>query len=113
MANAFTIASGFTQSCHERLGVAAMAFLLDELDTSNVTLPSNNLWRNVAAELAPAILQTTPSAAAAALTDAQKFVLFSVVVGIRAPDTGGHSVSNLDALRTAQIDPDPSSQHLH
>ena len=112
-ASAFTIASGFTQSCHERLGLAAIAFLLDELDVNNVTLPSSNLWRSVAAELAPAILQNTPPAAAAALTDAQKFVLFSVVVGIRSPDTGGHSVSNLDALRTAQIDPDPSSQHLH
>ena len=112
-AAAFTIASGFSESCHERLGLAGMALLLDELNLDNVTLPPGDLWRDVAAELAPAVLETTGTAAAAALTDAQKFVLFSVVVGIRSPDTGGHSVSNLDALRIAQIDPDPSSQHLH
>jgi hypothetical protein len=112
-AAAFTIASGFSQSCHERLGLAAMALLLDELNFDNVTLPPGDLWRDVAAELAPAVLETTGAAAAAALTDAQKFVLFSIVVGIRSPDTDGHSVSNLDALRAAQIDPDPDSQHLH
>ena len=113
-AAAFTIASGFSQSCHERLGLAAMAQLLDELDFDNVTLPSSDLWRKVAAEIAPAVLQSAGTAAAAqALTDAQKFVLYSLVVGIRSPDTGGHSVSNLDALRAEQIDPDPTAQHLH
>ncbi len=112
-AAAFTIASGFSESCHERLGLAGMALLLDELELDNVTLPPSDLWRDVAAELAPAVLESAGTAAAATLTDAQKFVLFSVVVGIRSPDTGGHSVSNLDALRVAQIDPDPTSQHLH
>ena len=112
-AAAFTIASGFSQSCHERLGLAAMALLLDELDSNNVTLPSSDLWRDVAAELAPAILESAGMAAATTLTDAQKFVLYSLVVGIRSPDTGGHSVSNLDALRSEQIDPDPTAQHLH
>ena len=70
-AAAFTIASGFSQSCHERLGLAAMAQLLDELDFDNVTLPSSDLWRKVAAEIAPAVLQSAGTAAAAqALTDA-------------------------------------------
>lgn len=112
-AAAFTITSGFSQSCHERLGLAAMAILLDELNLANVTLPSSDLWRDVAAEIAPAVLETTGITAAMALTDPQQFVLFSIVVGIRSPDTDGHSVSNLDALRVAQIDPDPSTQHLH
>jgi hypothetical protein len=112
-ARAFTIASGFTESCHERLGLAGLAVLLDELPLENVVVPSDGLWRDVAAQLAPAILEGAGMAAAAALTDAQKFVLFSAVVGIRSPDTGGHSVSNLDDLRRAQTDPSPDSQHLH
>ena len=35
------------------------------------------------------------------------------MVGIRLPDTGGHSVANLDDPRREQIDPSPDSQHLH
>ena len=62
----------------------------------------------------PPCSSTAPgSTAATTLTDAQKFLLFSVVVGIRSPDTGGHSVANLDDLRREQIDPSPDSQHLH
>ena len=112
-ARAFTIASGFSESCHETLGLAAVAILFDGLPIDNVTVPSDGLWRDVAAQLESAVLDSAGLAAATALTDPQKFVLYSVVVGIRAPDTGGHSVVNLDALRRAQIDPSPDSQHLH
>jgi hypothetical protein len=112
-ARAFTIASGFSDSCHERLGLAAVAVLFDGLPLDNVVIPSDGLWRDVAAELESAVLDSAGLAAATALTDPQKFVLYSVVVGIRAPDTGGHSVANLDALRRAQTDPSPDSQHLH
>jgi hypothetical protein len=111
-ARAYTLASGFSESCHERITLAAFGVLLDELDTSHVILPASDLWRKVAAELAPAIVGTTGQSTAS-LSDAQKFILFSAVIGVRSPDTEGHSVSNLDALRRAQIDPDPTSQHLH
>jgi hypothetical protein len=112
-AAAFTIASGFTESCHERLGLAGMALLLRSQQPTNVVVPAGELWRRVAAEIAPAVLSAEEAAAVGPLTDAQTFVLYSVVVGIRSPDTGGHSVSNLNDLRRAQIDADPSSQHLH
>jgi hypothetical protein len=112
-ARAFTIASGFSESCHERLGLAAMAVLIADLPTDHLLVPADGLWRDVAAQLAPLLLDTGGLASAATLTDAQKFVLFSLVVGIRAPDTGGHSVANLEDLRNEQIDPSPESQHLH
>ena len=112
-AGAFTIASGFSQSCHERLGLAAMAVVLEDLPLDGLVVPSDGLWRDVAAELAPLILDSAGLAAAMTFTDAQKFLLFSLVVGIRSPDTGGHSVANLDDLRREQIDPSPDGQHLH
>jgi MYXO-CTERM domain-containing protein len=112
-AGAYTIASGFTGSCHERLALTADAVLLGEMPLDDVTVPTDGLWRDVAAQLAPALLDSAGLAAAATLTDAQQFVLFSVVVGIRSPDTGGHSVSNLDDLRRAQVDPSPDSQYVH
>jgi hypothetical protein len=112
-AGAYTLASGFSESCHERVTLAAFAVLIEQLDTSRVSLPASELWRPVAAELAAAVLETMGQESTAPLTDQQKFVLFSAVVGVRSPDTAGHSVSNLDALRRAQIDPDPTSQYLH
>jgi hypothetical protein len=112
-ARAYTLASGFSQSCHERLTLAAFAVLIDQTDTSRVTLPAGDIWRRVAAELAAAVLEAAGQAITTTLTDEQKFVLFSAAVGVRSPDTSGHSVSNLDALRRAQVDPDPTSQHLH
>ena len=112
-AGAFTIASGFSQSCHERLGLAAMAVLLEDLPLDGVVVPSDGIWRDVAAELAPLILDSAGLTAATTFTDAQKFLLFSLVIGIRSPDTGGHSVANLDDLRREQVDPSPDSQHLH
>jgi hypothetical protein len=112
-AGAFTIASGFSQSCHERLGLAAMAVVIEDLPLDGLVVPSDGLWRDVAAELAPLILDGAGLAAATTFTDAQKFLLFSLVVGIRSPDTGGHSVANLDDLRREQIDPSPDAQHLH
>ena len=110
---AFTIASGFSQSCHERLAFAAMAVVIEDLPLDGLVVPSGGLWRDVAAELAPLILDGAGLAAATTFTDAQKFLLFSLVVGIRSPDTGGHSVANLDDLRREQTDPSPDSQHLH
>jgi hypothetical protein len=112
-AAAFTIASGFSDSCHERLGLAAMTALIEDLPQGGVVVPSDGLWRDVAAELAPLLLDSAGLAAVTTFTDAQKFLLFSVVVGIRSPDTGGHSVVNLDDLRREQIDPSPDRQHLH
>jgi len=112
-AGAFTIASGFSHSCHERLGLAAMAVLLQDLPTDGVAVPAGGIWRDVAAQLAPLVLDSAGLDAATTFTDQQKFLLFSVVVGIRSPDTGGHSVANLDDLRREQIDPAPDSQHLH
>jgi hypothetical protein len=112
-AAAFSIASGFSRSCHERLSLAAMAVVIEGQALGAVVLPPDDLWRHVAGELAPAVLERAGQSSSASLTDAQRFLLYSVAVGVRSPDTGGHSVSNLDQLRRAQIDPDPSSQHLH
>jgi hypothetical protein len=112
-AGAYTLASGFTDSCHERITLAAMAVLIDELGTGAVTVPANDLWKKVARQLAPEVLEAACRDKASALTPEQQFVLFSAVVGVRAPDTGGHSVSNLSALRRQQVDPDADAQYVH
>ena len=112
-AGGFSIASGFSESCHERLALAALAVVIEGRDLNGITLPSDDLWRRVAADLGAAVLESAGRSASETLTDPQKFVLYSAVVGVRSPDTGGHSVSNLAQLRQAQVDPDPESQHLH
>jgi hypothetical protein len=108
----YSLASGFTDSCHERLTLAAMGLLIDQLG-QGVALPDNDLWKKVASVLAPQVLEAAGREKTATLTPEQQFLLFSAVVGVRSPDTGGHSVSNIGALRREQVDPDASAQHVH
>jgi hypothetical protein len=110
-ARAYTLASGFTDSCHERLTLGAIGVLVEQLPSDAVTLPASDLWKDVAGQLAPQVLEEAGRQKAAVLTPQQQFLLFSAVVGVRAPDTGGHSVSNLSALRREQVDPE--AQHVH
>jgi len=47
------------------------------------------------------------------MADTQAFVLLSLIVGVRSPDTHGHSISELESLRGIHADPDPAGQYVH
>ena len=104
-ARAFSIQSGFTKSCHEEISVEAFSEFLDLPRTSEVPLPKSNTWRKLSKNLDEFVGRE--------LTDQQRFIAFSLVVGVRAPDTEGHSVADLEALRSIHSDPRPEGQYRH
>ncbi|MBW2508779.1 MAG: hypothetical protein JRE81_09125, partial [Deltaproteobacteria bacterium] len=104
-ANAYTVQSGFTGGCHEEVTIGLSQVLLDDPIVDEVVVPGGDTWRELARSL--------PDLAGPDLTDPQLFVLFSLLIGVRAPDTGGHSVSDLSAAREIAADPRAETQYLH
>mgnify|MGYP001615750467 FL=1 len=120
-ARAFTVASGFTEGCHERITLRAYLDFVVALPLEGVAIPAadddeeeDETWREVAAYFAEQFpdLQTV-LAEQADVTDADRFLIMSLLVGVRSPDTEGHSTLNLAQLRQLHSDPDPVGQYAH
>ncbi len=107
-AHAFSISSGFTSPCHEPITGAAYAEFLLDLPTRAITVPPGEEWRRLSTFMLDAF-GIDPSE----VDSAQRFLLVSLVVGVRSPDTDGHSVLNLQSLRELHADPDAKGQYAH
>lgn len=106
-ARAYTIDTGFTDGCHEHITGAAFERFLLHLPSTEVVVPDGG-WRRVA-RLLVRDLDMDPEA----LDARERFVIMSLVLGVRHPDTDGHSVMHLDHARALHTDPDPAVQHVH
>ncbi|MEM9188335.1 MAG: hypothetical protein AAGF12_04130 [Myxococcota bacterium] len=99
--SAFTVRSAFTDGCHELVTGAGFFQALPELPPINDdAIPSDN-WEEVLDHLYPDL----------DLPRGQKFVFFSLIAGVRGPDSEGYSLTNLSALRGIQGD--PAGQYVH
>jgi hypothetical protein len=107
-AHAFTVASGFTRGCHEEITWAAFQDFLLEVPAPNIPVSDDATWR----ELANYLLAEGP-VDPELVDEARRFVLVSLIVGVRSPDTDGHSVTNLAQLRQLHSDPSPAGQYAH
>ncbi len=103
---AYTIASGFTKSCHEEMTVRTILALdfQDELLPQGVPIPKSDSWRKLSHSMAEDNSVELES-------EEQRLVVFSILLGVRSPDTEGHSVTNLDTLRDAHTN--PAGQYPH
>jgi hypothetical protein len=99
---AFSIQTGFSDGCHERFATEAFLRSLPQLPVFPDDATPDDDWEGVAA----AYLDVDED-----LDRGTRFFLYSLVLGARAPDTEGHSISNAQALRSAQADPE--GQYLH
>jgi len=103
---AFTISTGFSPGCHEQISVNAFALFLEQTEVTGRTESLPPIWRRVAYTLADQLGVNVAS-------DEEALLLLSLVVGVRSPDTGGHSVANITQLRSLHADRDPDGQYLH
>jgi hypothetical protein len=99
---AFEIRTGFSRGCHEQIATRAFLRSMDQLSRFPDSAVPDEEWEGVA----DAYLGDVGE-----LDRATRFFLFSVVMGARAPDTEGHSITNAQTLRAAQAD--PGGQYLH
>ena len=107
-ASAFTVSSGFTRGCHEEITWAAFQGFLLELPVMGIPVSEDAVWR----ELANFLLEEGP-VDPDTVDETKRFFLVSLIVGVRSPDTDGHSVTNLAQLRQLHSDPSPVGQYAH
>lgn len=116
-ASAYSLQSGFTESCHEVVTIAAFAELMKQIDWENARfdVPANDdVWSRLASKLVDALEPHDPEAAQIARDEPRAaYGLYSLVVGVRFPDTYGHASGDLNALRRIHADAAPEGQYAH
>lgn len=103
-ATAFTIQSGFSDGCHESLIVTAYRDYLSTLTPTDVPIPESEEWRKLSEALRDDLRFEFRN-------EEQRLVLISLLVGVREPDTNGHSLLNLTELREAHMSPNGQYEH--
>lgn len=109
-AGAFTLATSVSESCHERLTEAAIlrfaTTLAEQIEAGlPIVVPNDRVIRRM--------MDTLPVAFDVITDDRIRFAAVSVITGVRAPDTEGHSTFDLVALRELHADPAPAGQYAH
>ncbi len=105
-AHGYSLQTAVSDSCHERITVSSLDVLLDLVDdVSGFEVPDDPLLRQLLGRL------QFPGTEDASLQ--VRFVMFSIIIGVRSPDTDGHSTFNLAALRRLHADPAPRGQYAH
>lgn len=110
---AYTIQSGFSRSCHERISLPALEFFLVSLsETREIPVPNSDVWRGATGDVAGTL------ASRVALDDLMadeglEFAAVSLLIGLREPDTDGYSVTDLNAIRSVHGNGTPASQYAH
>ena len=110
-AQAYTVGSSLSDPCHERITGRAFVDLTRELATVEegvIPIPDNDTWQDLAEQMLANLGVDRNE-----LTETQQFILLSLVVGVRAPDTDGHSLMNLASLRAIHGDPSDAGQYSH
>jgi uncharacterized protein (TIGR03382 family) len=103
-AQAFALRTAFTDPCHESIALYAWSRYLVDLPLEDVPLPPAGAWRALADELARTYALSPE-------TDAERLVLLSLLLGVRAPDSEGYALTDLENIRVVHAHPDAQSPH--
>lgn len=114
-ASAYVIASGVTHPCHETLTIGSISVLAEELEAAGyeVELPEAGPYAGIADLIFAAVGLTEADLGTAYDAETRRFLALSLLVGVRQPDTEGHSAFDFNALRRIHADPTDQGQHLH
>lgn len=105
-AGAYSLQTAVSESCHERITARSLGPLSALVDIdAHIEIPDDPLLRR--------LLATLQFPGTAEADDATRFVMMSIIVGVRSPDTEGHSTFDLGALRRLHADPAPRGQYAH
>jgi hypothetical protein len=110
-AGAYTVGSSLSRPCHERITGRTFFELTREFAMAEdgiVPVPQSDTWQLIADSMIRN-LGVDP----AELNEMQRFIMLSLVVGVRSPDTDGHSLLDLRSLRAIHGDPSDEGQYSH
>ncbi|MBW2275992.1 MAG: hypothetical protein JRF63_00790 [Deltaproteobacteria bacterium] len=105
---AYSVATGGYDPCHEEFTGRAYQNVELQWPSPTIPIPGDDTWR----ELAGALIKKM-GLDPKQLDEAQRFMLVSLLIGARAPDTDGHSLLSLQNLRAVHGDPSPEGQYAH
>lgn len=92
-AHAYEIGTGFSDACHERMTVDASEGVVSEfVEAYDVPLPESDRWEQATDEIFARLDLT-------GLDRVEKFVVVSLLIGARWPDTEGHAPTNIGEVR--------------
>lgn len=103
-AHAFSIGTGFSAGCHERLTAAVYGSYLADLPFRGQQRPRGAAWEKLSDEFSREF-------GLEAYDDEKRAIIVSLLLGVRAPDTRSHSL--FDLSRTRDIHLDPLDQRAH
>ncbi|MCA2981785.1 MAG: hypothetical protein INH41_01145 [Myxococcaceae bacterium] len=103
-AQAFSVGTGFSSGCHERLTASLYSLYVVDLRFSGIELPRGEPWRKLSDAF-------TSEFHLEAFDDTRRAIIVSVLLGVRAPDTHSHSLFELSATRDIHLDPADQSAH--
>jgi hypothetical protein len=106
-ARAFTVRALDRAACHEEMTRDAfLALVAGGFDAeAEVPLPGSHRWAEIAAYLGDDLFSGAEG-------DAERFALFSLVIGSRYPDLRGASATDIQSLREIHRDPERQDSHF-
>ncbi len=102
---AFTVGTGFTDPCHERFTMAAYYQTRAAVPVDQIPEPRDGPWESFIEKLLEDLEYP-------ALSRKESFYFASLLAGVRANDTDGHSTINLNALRSLHVHPELQYEHF-
>lgn len=104
-ARAFSVSTGFTDPCHERFAMAAISQARVIVPLELIPEPPGGTWETFFNHLFEDLAYVSQGRR-------EDFFFFSIMAGVRANDTDGHSTLNLNALRTLHVHPELQYEHF-
>lgn len=101
---AFSIGSGFTDPCHERMVIAAYLLTSVDVPRDRVLVPQGEAWNQISRTLIEEFKIPVRD-------DKERSFIHGLFLGVRSIDTDGHSSLNLSALRSLHVDPEGQYDH--
>jgi MYXO-CTERM domain-containing protein len=104
-AQGFSVSTGFTDPCHERFAMAAIAQARVIVPLELMPEPPTGTWETFFNHLIEDLGYVSQGRR-------EDFFFFSILAGVRANDTDGHSALNLNALRSLHVHPELQYEHF-
>lgn len=109
-AGAYSLHSGLTETCHEQISLRAFLIVSAPLEIDGrVPQPGSKTWKTLAERMTRGL----PDSIAHKDNPEFQLLMLSILIGVRSPDTEGHSVSDLNSLRRIHADPSDDGQYAH